>query len=489
MDEVDLVSRSIAILGCGVAGFGAAAGLLGSQRILRPVHILDETSPSQDGSSAQDERYAVLRALGGVIHTGVDIDLPPEVDTVVASPGLPLNHRWVVAARERGLDVWGELELAWRARLLGGSPNAPWLVITGTNGKTTTTMMTDSIMKAAGWASLAVGNIGQSIVDAVAGPEKYEVFVVEASAQQLALVETMSPYASVVLNIAPDHLDYFESMDDYRQAKARVYERTQVATLWNDTDPSTLRMLEAADVVEGCRAIGFTVATPSPSMIGIQDELVLDRAFLVERRTHAIELCELSDIRPMAAHNVLNAMAAAGLARSLDVAPSAVKQGLIDFKPAPHRIATVAIVDEVTFINDSKATNEHAAGMSLSSFSSVIWIAGGLAKGQDFAPLVRKYATNIKAVILIGRERELIASALREHAPQVPIFEIGDAPAESIMEEVVQQARAQAAPGDTVLLAPGCSSWDLFPGGYAQRGEAFESAVRSAVSQWTVGQV
>ncbi|MEI7656028.1 MAG: UDP-N-acetylmuramoyl-L-alanine--D-glutamate ligase, partial [Actinomycetes bacterium] len=312
---------------------------------------------------------------------------------------------------------------------------------------------------------------------------------VEASAQQLALVETMSPYASVVLNIAPDHLDYFESMDDYRQAKARVYERTQVATLWNDTDPGTLRMLEAADVVEGCRAIGFTVATPSPSMIGIQDELVLDRAFLVERRTHAIELCEVSDIRPMAAHNVLNAMAAAGLARSLDVAPSAVKQGLRDFQPAPHRIATVAIVDEVTFINDSKATNEHAAGMSLSSYSSVIWIAGGLAKGQDFAPLVRKYATNIKAVILIGRERELIASALREHAPQVPIFEISDAPAESIMKEVVQQARAQAAPGDTVLLAPGCSSWDLFPGGYAQRGEAFEAAVRSAVSQSTVGQV
>ena len=478
MDELDLASRSFAILGAGVAGFGAAAGLLGSGRILGEVHILDESS-----SGLGAERESILSELGAHIHTGEGVQLPDGVDTVVASPGLPLGHRWLQQARERGLDVWGELELAWRARVLGGSTQAPWLVVTGTNGKTTTAMMVDSIMRAAGWRSLAVGNIGQSIVDAVAGPETYDVFVVEASAQQLALVETMSPHASVVLNFAPDHLDYFPSLEEYRAAKARAYERTQVAALWNDMDPGTMQMLEAADVVEGCRAIGFTLAVPSRSMLGVSDDLIIDRAFLEERGTHAIELCEVTDIEPLAAHNVLNALAAAGLARSLDVHPSAVKQGLKDFKPAPHRIAKVAEIDGVAFIDDSKATNEHAAAMSLASYTSVIWVAGGLAKGQDFAPLVRRVGDNIKAAILIGAERKQIAEALAAHAPHVRIVDVTETSPSAVMDDVVRQARSHAVAGDTVLLAPGCSSWDIFAGGYAQRGDAFADAVLRAVAE------
>lgn len=475
MDEVDLASRSFAILGAGVAGFGATAGLLGSSRILGHVHLLDESA-----RALTSERMTILQELGAHVHLGADTELPAGVDTVVVSPGVPLNHRWIAQARDRGLDVWGELELAWRARILGGSAQAPWLVITGTNGKTTTTMMADAIMKAAGWRSMAVGNIGQSIVDAVAGPEVNDVFVVEASAQQLALVSTMSPYASVVLNFAPDHLDFFPNLADYRHAKAQAYERTQVAALWNDMDPETLHMLESADVVEGCRAIGFTLAVPMRSMLGVSDDLVIDRAFLEERGTHAIELCEVSDIQPLAAHNVLNALAAAGLARSLDVHPSAVKQGLKDFRPAPHRIAKVADINGIVFIDDSKATNEHAAAMSLASYTSVVWVAGGLAKGQDFGPLVKRVGQNIKTAILLGAERDQIAAALRQHAPHVIIVDIAEAAPDEVMSAVVHEALKCSAPGDTVLLAPGCSSWDIFPGGYAQRGEAFTSAVLRA---------
>ena len=475
MDELDLAPRTFAILGGGVAGFGAAAGLLGSGRILGAVHLLDESA-----SGLGEERAAILTELGAHLHLGPAVDLPDGVDTVVASPGLPLDHRWITQARQRGLDVWGELELAWRARILGGSPTAPWLVVTGTNGKTTTTMMADSIMRAAGWRSLAVGNIGQSIVDAVAGPETYDVFVVEASAQQLALVETMSPHASVVLNFAPDHLDYFPSLEDYRKAKARVYERTQIAALWNDMDPATMKMLEEADVIEGCRAIGFTLAIPQRSMFGVSEDLMLDRAFLEERGSHAIELCEVSDVQPFAAHNVLNALAAAGLARSLDVHPSAVKQGLRDFTPAPHRIAKVAEINGVTFIDDSKATNEHAAAMSLASYTSVIWVAGGLAKGQDFVPLVKRVGENIKVAILIGAERSLIAEALAAHAPHVRIVDVVEDSADDVMDVVVNHAVQLAQAGDTVLLAPGCSSWDIFAGGYAQRGVAFATAVMHA---------
>jgi UDP-N-acetylmuramoylalanine--D-glutamate ligase len=476
-----LLTSNIAVLGCGVAGFGAAVGLLGSPRFHGQVRVLD----SGDGPQIQ-QRAEILAQLGGVISLNFDDESLPECDVLVVSPGISLDHHLIVDARLRGVLVWGELELAWRLREITASADAPWLVVTGTNGKTTTTLMLQSMLNAAGLRSLAVGNIGISIVDAILDPEGFDVLAVETSAQQLAFVESMSPHASVVLNLAADHLDYFESFDAYRETKAKAFRNTQIAAMWNDNDDDTLHMLEAADVVEGCRAIGITLGIPAPSMLGIVEDMLVDRAFLDERASHAVPLAHITDISPMVPHNVFNALAAAALARSIGVSASAVAMGLQNFVPAEHRIAHVAEIDGVAWIDDSKATNCHAAAASLQAYDPVVWLAGGLTKGQDFSDLIARHAHRLRAVVLFGTDREVIAASMAEIAPSVPVRVVSAATGREAMADVVAEAAALAKPGDTVLLAPACSSWDFFAGGYAERGDAFAHAVaalRDGVAQ------
>ena len=372
------------------------------------------------------------------------------------------------------MPVWGELELAWRIRDPEG---APWLFVTGTNGKTTTTLMLASMLKAAGLRTDAVGNIGVSLVAAVLDPRPYDVLAVEVGAPQLPFVHTVSPHAAVCLNLAEDHVDFFGSFRAYRDAKARVYERTQVACVYNSQDPATIEMVEQAEVVEGCRAIGFTLGIPGRSEVGVVEDILADRAFLEQRDTHALELATVDDVRPPVPHQIANALAAAAMARSFDVQPRHIGLGLRQFEPARHRIAEVGRVDDVLYIDDSKATNAHAADMSLRAYDPVVWIAGGLAKGQSFDDLVQRHARRLRAVVLLGADRELILAALQRHAPDVPV-EVVTGTDTGAMQEVVTRAAGLAQTGDTVLLAPGCASWDMFTD-YAQRGREFAAAVSS----------
>ena len=235
------------------------------------------------------------------------------------------------------------------------------------------------------------------------------------------------------------------------------------------------RQRQQAEVVEGCRAIGFTLGIPGRSEVGVGDDILADRAFLEERGTHALELATLADVRPPVPHQVANALAAAALARSYGVDPRHVRDGLRRFEPAGHRIAEVGRVADVLYIDDSKATNAHAADMSLRAYDPVVWIAGGLAKGQTFDDLVQRHAARLRAVVLLGADRGIILDALRRHAPDVPVEEVTDTET-GAMQQVVNRAAAMAQPGDTVLLAPGCASWDMFTD-YAQRGRAFATAV------------
>lgn len=468
-----LLHGSVTVLGCAVAGFGAAAGLLGSARFAGTVCVLD----SRDDDELRS-RGDILEALGGDVRLDYSGELPDGTDLLVVSPGIPLNHPLLAQARACGVEVVGEVELAWRLRPVSASADAPWLVVTGTNGKTTTTRMLHTILTAAGVRSAAVGNIGASIVDTIMDPVGYDVFAVEVSAQQLPFVTSMSPLASVVLNIAPDHLDYFATFDDYRRTKARAYERTRLAALWNVSDPQTEAMLRDSDVVEGCRAIGVTLGVPAPSMLGIVEDMLVDRAFLEERHSHAVPLAQLADVVPTVPHNVFNALAAAGLARAFGVGAAAVAQGLRGFTPDAHRMTVVAQDDGITWVDDSKATNAHAVDASMRAHERIVWLAGGLAKGQQFDDLVRTHAARLRGAVLWGADRERIAHALAAHAPHVPVVLIAVADGEAAIREAVAAAANIAGPGDAVLLAPGCSSWDLFPGGYAQRGEMFTGVVR-----------
>lgn len=463
--DSDWSSVHVTVAGIGIAGFAAADALaqLGGR-----VTVVD----ASDGET-QREKAEVLDVIGVEVVLGHDGTLP-ETDLLVVSPGLRPSDPLIAQAQVRNIPVWGELELAWRLRATVGA--APWLVVTGTNGKTTTTLMLESMLKAAGLRTVAAGNIGNSLIGVVMHDE-LDVIAVEVGAPQLPFVESMSPLASVCLNIADDHIDHFGSFDAYVAAKAKIYGRTQIAAIFNVDEPVTMQLVQEADVVEGCRAIGYTLGVPDVSMLGVVEEYLVDRAFVDDRRNTAQELANVHDVHPLAPHNVANALAAAALARAFGVSATAIQQGLKDFEPAGHRIAHVATVQEVTFIDDSKATNTHAALTSLRAYRPVVWIAGGMAKGQDFDQLIREAGKNLRAVVLLGVDREVIAQGLARHAPHVPVTVIERTDLEA-MVEVVAAARAYAQAGDTVLLAPGCASWDMFRD-YSQRGELFAQAVRT----------
>lgn len=461
---------TVGVVGVGVAGFAAADALLS---IGSRVVVVDGKDTDR-----QRERAGVLEVLGAEVRLGTN-ELPEGLDLLVVSPGLPPNAPIIVAAQSAGVPVWGELELAWRLRPLENP--APWLAVTGTNGKTTTTLMLESMLRAGGNRTIAAGNIGFSLVDTVMGESmpggQLDVIAVEVGAPQLPFVHSMSPLAAVCLNIAEDHVDLFGSMDAYVASKSRVYSNTRVAAVYNVADPVTEKMVEDADVIEGCRAIGFTLGIPSVSMFGVVEDMLVDRAFLAERRDSALELASIHDVKPFAPHNVTNALAAASLARAYGVPPEAIREGLRTFEPAGHRIADVATVEGVRYVDDSKATNCHAAQTSLLAYGQVVWIAGGMAKGQTFDELVEAVRDKLRGVVLLGVDREIIREALARHAPDVPISDVSRTDT-GAMAEVVAAARKLAQEGDTVLLAPGCASWDMFRD-YAARGDAFADAVKA----------
>ncbi len=470
-----------------VAGFGAS----GAAAVDNLLHLgADVHAVAESVSPKILERAELLEVLGARIdvHEGATALLPEDADVLVVSPGFRPDAPIVVAARERGVPVWGEVELAWRLR--DPERPAPWLCITGTNGKTTTVQMLDSILRAAGLRSVAAGNVGLPLTEAVMDPEPYDVIAVELSSFQLHYTDSMAAESAAVLNVAEDHLDWYDgpdARDDYARDKGRIYTGVERACVYNAADPATEQLVRDAEVVEGARAIGFTLGVPRPGMVGVVDDILVDRAFIEERSTSAAELCTLDDLASHAPHFVANALAAAALARAHGVSQAAVRDGLRAFQPDGHRIAVVAEHDSVTWVDDSKATNPHAAASSLAAFAPVVWVAGGLAKGASFDDLVRQVGDRLRAVVLIGRDRDVIRQALSRHAPDVPVIDVdstetGAVVGDDRMARVVAAAAEVAQAGDTVLLAPGCASMDQFSD-YAARGDAFAAAVRKHIGQ------
>ncbi|MFK0252991.1 UDP-N-acetylmuramoyl-L-alanine--D-glutamate ligase [Streptomyces sp. NPDC090445] len=466
--------KNITVAGLGVSGISAARALAGLGASVTVV----------DGGDGEGHRAkaAELADLGVSVRLGDAETLPEGTDLVVTSPGWKPDSPLFAAAAAAGVDVVGDVEIAWQLR--GSRPGrtpAPWLAITGTNGKTTTTQMLASILKAAGLKTAAVGNIGTPIIDVVLGEEEYDVLAVELSSYQLHWAPSVRAHSAAVLNLAPDHLDWHGSMEAYAADKGRIYEGNTVACVYNVADPATERLVEEADVVEGCRAVGFTLGSPGPSMLGVVDGILVDRAFVENRQKNAQELAEVSDVTPPAPHNIANALAAAALARAFGVPPRAVRDGLRDFRPDAHRVAFVDEVAGVAYIDDSKATNTHAAEASLAAYEPVVWIAGGLAKGATFDELVQKSAKRLRGAVLIGADRALIAEALARHAPDVPVVDLGRTDTGAMLAAVREAARL-AEPGDTVLLAPACASMDMFAN-YNKRGDAFADAVRELAAE------
>ncbi|MFF2452619.1 UDP-N-acetylmuramoyl-L-alanine--D-glutamate ligase [Isoptericola sp. NPDC058082] len=472
----------VVVAGLGVTGRAVVAAL--SARAAgraSSVVTVDGRAPDADVRDADDPAVAERIVAGA--------------DLVVASPGWAPSTPLLAAARAAGVPVWSEVELAWRLRVErtpgpdGARGPAPWLAVTGTNGKTTTVEMLASILTAAGLRAAAVGNVGTPVVEAAQDPS-LDVLAVELSSFQLHHTLTTSFEAAAVLNVAADHLDWHGSLEAYAADKGRVYARAQVACVYNVADPRTEQLVRDADVTEGALAVGFTLGAPGPGQLGVVEDVLVDRAFHAapgarDRQRTAAELGTLADLAHLAPghgtpppHVVANALAAAALARAHGVPAAAVRDGLRAFRPGAHRIARVRELDGVAWVDDSKATNAHAAAASLAAYppGSVVWVAGGLAKGASFDDLVADRADRLHAAVVIGVDPEPVRGALARHAPEIPVVVVDPGDTGSVMRRAVAAARDLARPGDTVLLAPAGASMDQFAS-YAQRGEAFATAV------------
>ena len=463
----------VLVAGLGVSGVAAARVLLG----LGSTVLLTD--------AAERPVVAELTAAGAT-WLGELSAVPEGTGLVVTSPGWRPDSPLLADAARRGIEVVGEPELAWRLRIAGpdGVP-APWLAVTGTNGKTTTVTMLEAILQADGRRAVAAGNVGRPLVEVVTardpdGTPTFDTVAVELSSFQLHWSSTLAPAAAAVLNVADDHTDWHGSFAAYRDAKARILERAPVAVA--DAGDPVASSLVAAHA----HPVTVILGEPGPGQLGVRAGALVDRAFAADPAGEV--LLEAGLLQVPGPHNTVNALAAAALARAVGVPAESVARGLAGFRGGAHRNVLVATVDGVDWVDDSKATNPHAAGASLASYPRVVWIAGGLLKGADVDPLVAAVAPRLAGVVLLGRDRDQIAAAVARHAPTVPVVTVpsGDddgmdgtgVTAEATTARVVAAARGLARPGDTVLLAPAAASMDVYRD-YAHRGTAFADAVRA----------
>ena len=422
----DFAGRTVLVCGARVAGASAARALIA---VGASVLVTDS------GSVADDALPTGAEFLGDLT------EIPSGVSVVVTSPGLRPDHPLLAKAEAASLPVFGELEFAWRIR---GEHAATWLMVTGTNGKTTTVRMLESILRAAGLRALAVGNVGVPIIDAVMADPPYDVLAVEASSFQLHHSSTMRPLAGAILNLAEDHLDWHGSFQSYAAEKTKVWAGQYAIA---NADDAAVMALLAASPTE--HAVAFSLGDQPPIPV--------------------------EEIRPAGTHNLANALAAAALARTAGVPEKDIAAGLRAFVPDPHRNEFVTNVAGVDYVDDSKATNPHAAAASISAYESVVWIAGGQLKGASVEQLVHDFAGRMRGVVLLGVDRDVIADALSRHAPDLPVISVSKND-DGAMTDVVAAAASLAAAGDVVLLAPAAASLDMFAS-YSARGTAFVEAV------------
>lgn len=446
-----LADKTVIVLGGGVTGRPVVDFLAG--RGARVV-VVDE-NPDVAGTSRNLDEVALRQCA-----------------FVIVSPGWKPSHPWIKTIQSMAIEIISEIDLAWRARA-EIAPDQRWIGLTGTNGKTTTVQMAEAMLIASGIDARACGNVGDTVIEAVQSGAS--ILVLELSSFQLYWSKEFELHCAAILNIAPDHLDWHLSLEAYAEAKFTIANRSE----------NVIANLDDLEVARRARSLAkrtffFTLNTPAEHQIGLVENLIVDRAFV---SGDAEVLFELGDVTPTVPHNVANAMAAAGLARSIGASAEAITRAMKDFTLDHHRLEVVLSKDGITWVDDSKATNPHAAQAALFSFERSVWIAGGLAKGAAMDELVESASSRIRAAILIGTDAPLIKEALERYAPEISIITINPSlKGRELMTEVVGQAKKLAIAGDAVLLAPACASMDQFRN-YAERGELFAQTVREIIGE------
>lgn len=446
----------IAVLGSGVTGVAVARFLAGRAATGDPITI---TLFDEHAGDARSQSLRELEASGVRVVLGAR-ELDADFDLCITSPGIPPHSPLMASAQQRSGAVVSEIELAYSRSV------SPWLAITGTNGKTTVTSLCAHVLRYAGMPTECVGNIGEPAISIAEEAGESTIIVAEVSSFQLAHTWAFRPRVAVLLNITPDHLDWHGSFESYAEDKARVFANmgaTDTAVIDVD-DPGS------APYAEQLAASGVRVARVSRTGLpdhgaGIADGWL---ALVTDGVPHKV--VRPSDLKIRGVHNVSNALAAMAAVHALGVAPEAIAASIVEFEPIAHRLQPVGVVDDVEYVNDSKATNPGATRMALTAFPDrpVVLLLGGRNKGNDFGEL-RESLSGCRAVVTFGEAGADIASALEGAGP--------DLVKATTMLDAVSRARGLALSGDVVLLSPACASFDEFTG-YAERGDVFATRVR-----------
>jgi UDP-N-acetylmuramoylalanine--D-glutamate ligase len=458
---LNLSEQRIVVAGAGVTGLAVAHEL--AKRGATVIFADDKVTEVEGYSVRKPDQFS-----------------EDDFDALMVSPGWREDHLLVALSRKSGKAILNEVDFAWSVKN-EINPAQKWLALTGTNGKTTTVEMVAHILKSSGVNATACGNVGTTVIESVLHPEKFDYLVLELSSFQLHWLQDAQFVSAAILNIADDHVDWHGSFDAYAEAKISILDKSTTAILNGDDGEVVGRTSHWLG-----RKIFYSLDTPGPGELGVVEELLVDRAFVADTQEAAL-IAELPEIIPTVPHHISNSLAAAGLASTIGVSREDIRAALKTFKPGKHRIELVAEHKGIKWIDDSKATNPHAAAASILSNFSVIWIAGGLAKGAAMQPLVDRTWSRMKAVILIGEDRRLIRDALATTAPDLPIYEVNfpegyakSSESNAFMEEIVETAKKVATEGDVVLLAPACASMDQFKS-YSDRGERFARAIKEVV--------
>ncbi|WP_169276015.1 UDP-N-acetylmuramoyl-L-alanine--D-glutamate ligase [Bifidobacterium moraviense] len=446
------------------------------------------------GRSVREVLQGRARRVIGVDERREDADLRSfdaidwdDVDMVMTSPVFNPRTPFILEAQRRGIPVVSEVEIAWLLRADNERTGRPagWIGITGTNGKTSTTEMTSAMLTEAGLTAPAVGNIGRAVSHAAVDPGN-DALCVELSSFQLHFTESLALECAVITNLADDHLDWHGGFDNYAHDKAKVYRGVRRALVYNADDARVTALAREARPAEGCRRIGFTLGAPEAGQIGVEDGWIVDRSGVAGGAPgEAVRVAEVASFTHLTEpdgtvypHLLADGLTALALALGYGVPLEPAVRALRAFAPGGHRIATVATLgegaDAIRFVDDSKATNAHAAHASLSSFGPkrVVWIAGGLAKGSRFEHLVADQAHTIAAAVIIGRDQRPMLDAFAASAPDIPLTVIDPSDNATVMARAVDAAGKYATPGSVVLMAPACASMDQFRS-YADRGDQF----------------
>ena len=441
----------VLIIGAARSGLAAAAFLAQKGE---EVIVTDTNLKAQKESEEALKNYEIRYIWG----KQPDID-ELAVDMIVVSPGVPLSIAPIRRAKELGIKVIGEVELAYL------NAKAPIVAITGTNGKTTTTTLVGEIFKAAGWECGVGGNIGVSLLEESEKISDAGVLVAEISSFQLESTEKFKPKAAAILNLTPDHLDRHGDMQGYLAAKAKIF------AMQDENDFLVLNYEDEylRPLAEKCQSQVLFFSAKHILKNGVYVE---DKMIKIAFKGKISQVCPPEEIRIKGAHNLENALAAVALCFALGVSEQVIAQVLRDFKGVEHRLEPVRELDGVLYINDSKGTNPDSTSKALVAYDRpLILIAGGKNKGLSFLPLAKLIKERVKGVVLVGMAKNDIKAALDEVG--FSNYVLVDK-----FEETVEAAKKMADEGDIVLLSPACTSWDMFKS-FEERGELFKKLVNA----------